>query len=102
METEALKFSVASRKDFPYRSLKFSLSNLISSQKASNIENINLENFHGPLTQICNNAQVCLCHFLLHQPCFNNWKKSMVLFILSEIVNLKNQEKTEEIENFRS
>ena len=28
-------------------------------------------------------------------------KKSMILFMLSEIINLKNQEKTEEIENFR-
>ena len=27
-------------------------------------------------------------------------KKSIVLFILSEIINLKNQDKTEEIENF--
>ena len=40
MKTKALKFSIASYKDFPYRSSKFRLSNLMSSQKASNIENI--------------------------------------------------------------
>ena len=38
METEALKFSIASYKDFPYRSSR--LSNLMSLQKASIIENI--------------------------------------------------------------
>ena len=26
----------------------------------------NLGHFHGPLTQICNIAKECLCHFLLH------------------------------------
>ena len=40
METEALKFSIASWKNFPYRSSKFHLSHLMSSQKTSNIENI--------------------------------------------------------------
>ena len=40
METEALKFSIASWKDFPYRSTKFRQSNSMFSQKASNIENI--------------------------------------------------------------
>ena len=40
METEASKLSIASQKDFLYRSSKFRLSNLMSSQKASNIENI--------------------------------------------------------------
>ena len=40
METEALKFSIASWKDFPYSSSKFCLSDLMSSLKASNIENI--------------------------------------------------------------
>ena len=32
----------------------------MSSQKASNIEILNLEYFEGPLTQMCNNAQACL------------------------------------------
>ena len=40
METESSKFSKASWKDFPYRSSKFLQFNLMSSQKASNIENI--------------------------------------------------------------
>ena len=40
VETEALKFSITSQKDFPYRSSKFRLSNLMSSHKVSNIENI--------------------------------------------------------------
>ena len=41
METDALKFSIASSQiDFPYRLSKFRLSNLMSSQKASDIENI--------------------------------------------------------------
>ena len=40
METEASKFSIASKKDFPYRSSKFRLPDLMSSQKASNVENI--------------------------------------------------------------
>ena len=40
METEALKFCIALWKDFPYCSSKFRLSNLMSLQKASNIDHI--------------------------------------------------------------
>ena len=49
METETLKFSVASQKDFPYCSSNFRLSNLMSSQKASNIENILFGAFSRPI-----------------------------------------------------
>ena len=96
METEALKFSIASWKDFPYLSSKFRLSNLMSSQKASNIQIFNLEHFHVPITQICNNVQACSLPFFVTpiNLVLITGKKSTVFFILSEIID------SEEIENF--
>ena len=75
----------------------------MSSQKASNMENI----YFGAFSRSTNSdLQQCSG---LSLPFFVTptdlvlitGKKSMVLFILSEVINLKNQEKTKEIENFR-
>ena len=64
---------------------------------------LNLEHFHGPLTQICNNMLRCVFAIFFVAPTnliLITGKKSMVLFILSEIIDLKNHKKPEEIENF--
>ena len=76
----------------------------MSSQKASNIENIKF----GAFSQSINsNLQLRSGVSLSFSVTSTNLvlitgKKSMVLFILSEITDLRNQEKTEETENFRS
>ena len=99
METEALKFSIALYKDFPYRSSKFRLSNLMSSQKASNIENI----YIGAFSRSINCSDVSLPFFVTPTDLvLITGKKSMVLFMLSEIINLKNKKKTRRNRKFPS
>ena len=74
----------------------------MSLQKASNMEN--LEHFHGPLTQICTVAmlwRVFPIFVTRTSLVLLTGEKSMVFFIFLEIINLKNSEKKEEIENFR-
>ena len=74
----------------------------MSSQKATNAENIKFGEFHGPLTQICNTALAygMSLPFFVTKLVLITGLKSMVLFIISEII-LNYQEKTEETENFR-